>query len=405
MEDSRKKMPLISVSFLVLGNCLGVGVLALPIKSGLCGFFPALAGIVLVWLMMLTSAFVIGYKINIQKSSTFDIPSFYAQETNQLGKWVAIACNLILLYGVLVAYLSGMTTIINNLIPVKLSDPLVTIVYFLLTTTLILFGSAIMRKGNMFIVIAVWISFIFLIIYGAQDFELSKLGGADWGFFPIGIPVAVSAFHFHNIIPTVSRSLNHDVWATRKAIFIGVGLGLVINLIWVLIVLGTLQRMGLDPNTIEEAYWHDLPATIPMDRLLHSRVFEVSGFVFAFLAVTASYIANGTGLFGFIRDMTNTYLNTRNKSLVAVLTFLPPLVVTLIYPDIFLSALDVVGGVGETILFIILPGYILLGMCRRKYYWGYVLGWIMLTLGALIAAYALLDKFGLIDLAPVMPGA
>jgi amino acid permease len=67
--------------------------------------------------------------------------------------------------------------------------------------------------------------------------------------------------------------------------------------------------------------------------------------------------------------------------------------------------LDVVGGIGETVLFIILPGYILFKMCRGRYYWGYVLGWIMFLLGLMIAAYALLDKIGIVDLAPVMPGA
>ncbi|MFW5836863.1 MAG: aromatic amino acid transport family protein [Desulfovibrionaceae bacterium] len=404
MSESKGKLHLISVSFLVLGNCLGVGVLALPIKSGLCGFVPALIGIVAMWLVMMISAFVIGYKINIEQSDTFDIPSFYAKETNLLGKWLAIACNLILLYGVLVAYLSGMTAIIKDLVPFEVSDWIVTTVYFLLTASLILFGADAMRKGNMLIVVAVWACFFVLILYGSSDFEASRLAETGWKFFPLGIPVAVSAFHFHNIIPTVSRYLKHDVAATRKAIFIGVGLGLVINLVWVVIVLGSLERVGLDPNSVEEAYWHNLPATIPMSKLLHSKVFAISGFIFAFFAVTASYIANGAGLYGFLRDMTTVYLKTSNWILVAALAFLPPLAVALVYPDIFLSALDVVGGVGESILFIILPGAILLKMCKPgQHRLGAALGWIMVAVGAAVTLYVLLSKVGLIDLVPPAP--
>ena len=403
MTGQKQHLPVISVSFLLLGNCLGIGVLALPSKSGLSGFIPAMVGILFVWIMMLISAFVIGYKINLEKSDTFDIPSFFAKETNTVGKWVAIVCNLILLYGVLVAYLSGMTTILKNIISFQIDGNFLTVIYFMLTTALILFGAGIMRKGNMLIIVAVWISFGFLVANGMGNFDPARLDVADWTLFPIGLPVAVSAFHFHNIIPTVSRSLQHDVHATRKAIFIGVGLGLLINVIWVVIVLGSLQRMGLDPNTIEECYWHNLPATIPMSDLLHSKIFQISGFIFAFLAVTASYIANGTGLYGFVQDMTTTYLKTSNKLLVASLAFVPPLAVTLIYPNIFLSALDVVGGIGETVLFLILPGYILTKLCHKKFVMGYLFGAVMIVCGMVITAYVILDKLGIVDLVPAMP--
>ena len=75
--ETKGKLPVITTSFLVIGNVLGVGVLALPIKCGLSGFVPALISIVLIWAVMLTSAWVIAYKINIEKSESFDIPSFF----------------------------------------------------------------------------------------------------------------------------------------------------------------------------------------------------------------------------------------------------------------------------------------------------------------------------------------
>jgi predicted membrane channel-forming protein YqfA (hemolysin III family) len=37
MDGEKVKLPVITTSFLVLGNCLGVGVLAPPIKYGLAG--------------------------------------------------------------------------------------------------------------------------------------------------------------------------------------------------------------------------------------------------------------------------------------------------------------------------------------------------------------------------------
>ncbi len=401
--EAKTKLPVITASFIILGNCLGVGVLALPVKYGLAGFVPALIGICCIWFLMMVSAFVIAHKICEAKSDTFDIPWFFTNALGDTTKWLAIACNLILLYGVLTAYLSGISTMADQLCHPPINKALLIITYFIITTGLVLFGAKAYAKGNILIIIAVWACFFLLVISGARRFDPALLKTVDWKCFPIGLPIAVSAFHFHNIIPTVARSLHHDPKATRKAIFLGIFLGLVINMIWVTIVLGSLDRMGVSADTIEESYWHQLPANVPMEDLLHSRVFFGSSFVFAILAVTASYMANGTGLHGFIRNLTSTYLKSDNQLLIGALAFLPPLIITLIYPSIFLGALDIVGGVGESVLFVALPGLILVKMAKKHYPVLAVIGYLMFILGCLITAYVIADKIGLVDLVPPLP--
>ena len=408
--ETNERLPVVTTSFLVMGNVLGVGVLALPIKCGLCGFVPALISIVVVWAVMLISAWVIAYKINIEKSDSFDIPSFFGKFLGKSGKWVAIACNLILLYGVLVAYLGGISTMVFSLVRdsfpnLPISKPLITVVYFSILTTMILFGMEALRKGNMVVIAVIWITFFGLVLTGVSQFDVEKLNYTDWKLMVVGLPVAVSAFHFHNIIPTVSRALKHDVTACRKAIFMGVFLGLLINLIWVTVVLGTMSEnvSGLTKNSIEEAYWHGLPATVPMSEILKSRLFTIFATVFAVFSVTASYMANGAGLLGFIRDMTVTYLNKDSRVLVGCISFFPPLIIALVYPDIFLSALDIVGGVGETVLFAILPAFILIQMVRSKNRTLTLVGVAMLIIGTVVLVYVVCDKMNIIDLVPPEP--
>ncbi len=60
--------------------------------------------------------------------------------------------------------------------------------------------------------------------------------------------------------------------------------------------------------------------------------------------------------------MTSTNRQTCANSSVwssALLTFVPPLAVTIIYPQIFLTVLDIVGGLGVVVLFGLLPAMIL----------------------------------------------
>jgi len=386
-------------SLLVAGNLIGLGILALPIKMGLSGFLPSLFDILLICTIMLISAFVIAIRLAPDKKN-FDIPSFFHQELGTIGRWLAIICNLILLYGVLVAYLSVIASMLLLLLPIKISHIWVTIAYFFIVTSLIMFGRDILKRGNAILLASIFICFLILVQSSTADFNPHLLTYVNWKFLPLGLPVAVFAFHFHNIIPTIANYVNHDTKATCKAIIIGVIIGLVMNLIWTLIVLGSLlPKAGVD--SILDTFVHGLPATIPLTHLLHSGVFTTTALIFPLLTVSAAYVANGTGLFGFIKDMTYTYLKTENNLLIGCLAFIPPLVIAIIYPQIFLSAIDIVGGVGETILFIVLPGIILTRMAYKKSSILSFIGYLMVGIGLFIFLFLLSQKIGLVHLAPV----
>jgi len=396
-------------SLLVLGNVLGVGVLALPISAGLGGFIPALLGIILVWCMMLFAAWLIAYRIDSTKKN-FDIPSFFKEELGTTAKWIAIACNLLILYGVLVAYLSGISTMMTALYSdLAEYQYLITIVYFCIVVSLIVFGLGVMRKGMSIIMIVLWICFFTMCFTGLGDWHGNLLTYMDWRYLPICLPIAVSAFHFHNIIPTVSKSLNYNKPATYKAIFIGVLLGLIINLVWVVVVLGSMQENNAGTTSVIYAEIHNLTANVPMTEILNNKTFEISALIFALLSVTCSFMANGAGLFGFITDLCTDYLKTDNKLLISILSFAPPLIIALIYPEIFLVALSLVGGVGEDILFALLPGIIIVKIAhsllkKREYStlsrWMIIVGWIMVVLSTFILIFVLGQKFGLINMTP-----
>ena len=399
MPSSNERKPIFTLSLLVTGNVLGVGVLALPIKAGLGGFWPAVVGILIVWTMMLISGIVIASRLKAEGTDSFDIPSFFAQEIGPVGRYIAIVCNLILLYGVLTAYLSGITVIITSLFQ-HVGLPLwgVTVIYFLIASGFVLMGTHILRHMNLLVMLLLWGSFFVLVYVGLDGFQAVNLTNVDWMLFPLGLPIAVSAFHYHNIIPSVYRAVNRDLNATCKAIVLGLIIGLVINLVWIVVTLGGLPEVGPGHNTIVYSYQHGLPANIPMSDLLHSHSFLVAGIIFAFLAVTSSYIANGTGLKGFIRDLCVTYLKVDNGFLVAGLTFLPPLFIALIYPQIFLGALTIVGGIGEVILFGALPGFILIRLYYGKNAWLMWLGTLMLVLSTFIFLYVVGRDLGYIPI-------
>ena len=58
-----------SAALLIAGTALGAGVLALPIQTGLAGLVPAVAGIILVWMTMLTVVLAQNYGCDAKLAS------------------------------------------------------------------------------------------------------------------------------------------------------------------------------------------------------------------------------------------------------------------------------------------------------------------------------------------------
>ncbi|MFO7718078.1 MAG: aromatic amino acid transport family protein, partial [Desulfohalobium sp.] len=111
-------------------------------------------------------------------------------------------------------------------------------------------------------------------------------------------------------------------------------------------------------NSLLSAFQNNLPTTVPMSHIIDSSTFMTVAILFSLLAIMTSYLANSMGLMGFIRDLTENQFGIKNRTLDIALTFLPPLGIALLWPAVFLQAINVVGGVGIVILFGILPGII-----------------------------------------------
>lgn len=351
-------------SLLVFGNILGVGVLALPIAAGLGGFVPAILGVIGVWLVMLFSAWLIVHRID--SNQHHDVPSFYKRELGGTAKWLAILCNLIILYGVLVAYITGISTMLASLFPVIASYKyVIMVVYFCIGISLVAFGVKILKKSISFVISMICISFFIMIAASFKQFHTGYLSYSSWKYLPVCLPLAVSAFHFHNIIPTVSKSLSFDKKATCKAILLGVCMGLLINLIWVTVVLAVIPEAGSGVDTIVFANGHGVTANVPLSHLLQTKVFTIFSLIFGFFAVTSSFMTNGAGLWGYIDDLLFTYCKKNSPVLVAAISFFPVILIAIVYPSIFIKALSIVGGLGEDILFGILPAIVIFKISKN----------------------------------------
>ena len=390
----KKKKGTIMIALLVTGNLIGAGILALPMQTGGAGIFYSFLGMVVFCGAMYFSALVLAKEAVERKEDNFNYPSLYESYLGSWGKWLATGANLLILYGLLTAYIGGGSTIIVSAISgMTGSGPTVTIaVTVLLFAALATFtaaGSGFVARYNQFLMLFLGLTFITLVAMGAGHVDLKKMLFTDLRFLPIAIPVILTSFHFHNIIPTICREMDWDLSAISKAMLLGMGIGFTMNIIWVGVGIGVLP-LTLGSNSTLNGFIHGLPATVPLGKILADPLFSAVAIAFSLTAICTSFAANGLGLMDFNRDL----LGGGNTFKITAATFLPPLIIALLFPTVFLKAISVVGGVGIALLFGVLPSVIF--FLKNRSMASRVLALCVGVLFSMALAVDLCNNFGLI---------
>ena len=399
----KEKIPFIKIftnSLLVTGMTIGAGILGLPIKTGLAGMWPSLLTMFLVWLLMLSTATVFIYKFTHPKERSRDYPTLFQAELGTKGKWLSVFGYLVNYYGILVAYLTGSAAILVNLLPVKVTAHMWMLIFFIIFTGLVLLGADKAKNVNAVIMIAMLASFVALLFKTGEHVDFSRYTYRDWNFVPSIVPIIVVAFAFHNVVPFVCKNLNGDSKAAFKAVFLGSVIAIGMNILWMLAVIGALPVTGPGRTNILSALQNDYPATIPLALAFHSSLLTFTGMFFALTAISTSYIPTGVALRGFMRSILSHYFEKPNKYVVILLSFGPPFLVAMIYPGIFLKAIDIVGGFGILIVFGILPSLIMFKIARVKRKRLKVLAFIMLILFSVFLLCEIAQEFGFLKLDP-----
>ena len=397
-NGTNKKQAIFIVSLLVVGNLIGAGILALPMQTGCAGLIFSTVAMIIFALAMFFTAVTLAQEAIDAKTDNFNYPSLYKNYLGGGGKWLAIVANMLILYGLLTAYLSGGTAIISGVFNIssdsKITHILIILVLFIILSAFTMCGTKIIAKYNGLLMIILGLTFCAIVGICAFHVQPQREFFFDLNFLPIAIPVILTAFHFHNIIPSICKHLEWDKKAIRSSMKFGMIIGFCMNFIWIAIGIGVLP-LTIGNHSIVYAFQHGLPATVPISQLLHIPVFNVFATTFAIVAICTSYVANGMGLMDFNRDLLRDAFGKFKNSAVAITTFIPPLIVAIFFPNIFLKAIGIVGGVGITILFGILPSIVF--FIKNKNVTARILAIFMFLLFFTALAFTLANNFGIID--------
>lgn len=354
----------ITMCLLIVGNLIGAGILAMPVEIGIAGMLPAFIGLFVLGGMMLLTALILSNEALESKDDLFNYPTLYAKYLGAFGKWLATAVNILILYGMMVAYLSGGAVVIAENFGGSGCETISLIAFFIFLAAVTFGGKRFVHHANAFMVLLMWIAFAIIVIVAGRHIKVDRLNHADWSFFPFALPVILTAFWFHNLVPNVCRNLKWERKAICQVITFAVFVGFVMYLVWTFVAVGAIP-LDDGKNSLIEAYALNLPATIPLQNISKSLAFKFFASAFALIALATSYISMALGAMGFNEDLFRKFIKNVPRGFLILLTIAPSFLIALFFTDLFIKAVNLVGGLGMAVLYGILPCSIALIHSRR----------------------------------------
>lgn len=387
---------------LVSGCCIGAGMLGLPVLSALTGFEPTVYLFILSWLFMLTTGLLV-LEVNLWFKEEINIVTMAERTLGKYGKTIAWSVFLFLFYCLMVAYASGsgelfadfVHDITQSHIPAWVGSLLMVIIF----AVLIYLGTIAVDHFNRFLVIGLIVSYLLLVFLGGSHVNNDYLKHKDWTASILVIPAMIVSFGFHNLIPSLTTYLNYDAKRLRLTLVIGSAIPLIIYLIWEWLLLGLIPVEG-DTGFREALNSGDITTRVLKNAVQENLIVDVAQY-FAFFAIVTSFLAVALSFVDFLSDGLHVKKTSKGKILLCTLALLPPFIFAIVYPKIFLIALNYAGGFGAVILFGILPAAMVWsGRYRKKLNHGHMvpggrLTLILVILGSLgIIALQLLQEIG-----------
>jgi tyrosine-specific transport protein len=336
-------------TLLIAGTTIGVGMLALPIATGQGGFLPAITIYFICWVFMLCTGLLL-LEVCQWLPKDANLISMAHKLLGPIGKSICWIVYLFLFVTVMIAHVAGGGEVLNEILGRSLPSWASAVIYVILFSPVVYLGTNSVDRLNLILFSGVVITYLLFIFFSYEYVDVALLKRSEWSKALLALPVLFTAFTYQVIVPTLMTYMERNVKKVRLAIILGTTIPLVVYLIWEILILGIVPLEGLqEANKLgQNAVW-------PLKQITgNATVFQI-GKAFAFFTLTTSYIALALAFLDFLADGLKMHKKGFKKVILCLLVFVPPTLIALTYPNLFLKALSYAGGYSCAILFGLFP--------------------------------------------------
>ncbi len=347
MSADLKKKSLAAGITIVAGTAVGAGMFSLPIVSSGMWFSWSVVLLLFTWFCMYTSSLLIlETNLNFEAGASFD---------TFIGKTLGPRWNLIntltltfVLYILTYAYVSGGGSIVTHTLQASMgySPPQIIsgLIFALGLASVVWFSTAWVGRVTTVLVTAMVITFLMTVsglttqIRASILFE-NKPEYALFGF--AAIPYFLTSFGYHGNVPSLVRHYGKDPASIGKCLLYGSLVSLLVYTLWHVATLGNIPREQFPAIVAEGGNIGSLVGAL--NEVADVQQLSSLLTIFANLTVVSSFLGVTLGLFDFIADKFKFDDGRRGRFNTALVTFLPPTVAGLLFPNGFIYAIGLAG--------------------------------------------------------------
>ncbi|KTD52498.1 tyrosine-specific transport protein [Legionella quinlivanii] len=355
---------------LIVGTSIGGGMLALPVANAATGFWQSSLFLLFCWALMTLGALFI-LEANLYLPPGKHMVSMAEATLGVPGLLVAWLSYLFLLYSLLAGYISGGADVFSSLlsyINIHLRE-WQAIVLFTFIFGMIVYGG--IKKVDLFnrlLMFGKLGAYCILVLLIAPHVKPAHLVSGDYRFITGTVMILITSFGYAIIIPNLRDYFNDDLKTLRKVILIGSCIPLFCYLAWDAIIMGTVPTEG---NQGLAVLLHDDHTTSALadilSRTVNSQLITSIFNFFTSICMLTAFLGVSLCLISFLADGFKVEQKGRAGLMLFILTFLPPLLLVIYSPGIYIRALNY-AGIFCVILLLLLPA--LMTVYGRKRYAG-----------------------------------
>lgn len=352
---------------MLLGTCVGAGMLALPIAAANEGFSIATLLLFVAWLAMTFGALTL-LEVNIALPKNNNLITMANATLGPVGKYLTWFVYLLLLYSLICAYIAGSSNVVYAIFhSMNIKSPawLDTLIAVLILSSIVYKGISsvdIVTRGLMSVK---FIAYIIIVLAIAPFINIQNLAPHQHIVMHMStLMVMITSFGYAIIIPSLRTYFNNNVPQLKKVVIFGSIIPLVIYIIWVAVIQGLIPISGDHGlNHIAHAQQTNAELMSSIGFYINKPWVSVISNIFISICAITSLLGVSLCLTDFIAD--GCKLDKKKKShnrLTYLITFAPPTIIVLFAPGIFIRALGY-AGICCVLLLIILP--ILMSISRK----------------------------------------
>lgn len=330
-------------TLLVAGTMIGAGMLAMPLTSAGIGFGFTLVLLLGLWALLTFSALLF---VELYQTAESDagIGTLAEQYFGKAGRIIATAVLIIFLYALIAAYISGGGSLLKDLLPESFGNKVSILLFTVIFGSFIVIGTHSVDKINRVLFFVMLAAFAVVLSLMLPEIKFDNLMATpiDNALIISASPVFFTAFGFHGSIPSLNKYLDGNVKALRISILAGSAITLCAYILWQMSTHGLLTQNEFLQILKEDATLNGLvKATFA---ITGSNVIASAVKLFSTLALVTSFLGVGLGLLECIEDLLKQSFNIfAGRISLGLMTFIPPLVFALFYPEGFILALGYAG--------------------------------------------------------------